>query len=47
MTVNFFKKLNMFLCVVLLGLLVLVFQDRAPSKLGFQSAPKAVDGKAY
>ncbi len=40
MTVDFFKKLNIFLCVILAGLLVLVFQDRAPSKLGFQSGPK-------
>ena len=47
MTVGFFKKLNIFLCVVLAGLLVLIFQDRASSKLGFQSVPKAEREKTY
>lgn len=47
MTVGFFKKLNMLLCIILAGLLVLIFQDRAPSKLGIQSAPKVEHGKTY
>lgn len=47
MTVDFFKKLNIFLCLVLVVLLVLVYQNRAPNQLGLDSAPKVGQAKTY
>ena len=48
MTVDFFKKLNIFLCLVLAVLLVVLFKNQEPSRFGETDvAPRVSHTKTY